>query len=105
MPSKRGRVEGFAWRDETTVAREQNVTSGAAAVLVRREQHHQASPITANRGRGRRVMETEEETHAVGARSYSGGDRALTLTEAALRRLEGRVGAGGDRTAGTDGVG
>ena len=53
MPSKRGRVEGFAWRDETTVAREQNVTSGAAAVLVRREHHQQASPITANRGRGR----------------------------------------------------
>ena len=105
MPSKRGRVEGFAWRDETTVAREQNVTSGAAAVLVRRQHHQQASPITANRGRGRRVMEIEEETHAVGGRSYSGGDRALTLTEAALRRLEGGVGAGGDRTAGTDGVG
>ena len=42
MPSKRGRVEGFAWRDETTVAREQNVTSGAAAVLVRRQHHQQA---------------------------------------------------------------
>ena len=50
-------------------------------------------------------MEIEEETHAVGGRSYSGGDRALTLTEATLRRLEGRVGAGGDRTAGTEGVG